>query len=631
VAAGNIDLNVVLRGKSQLDSANRSLGELAKKTQQAQSSSMSLGRAAKFAATALAAVGAAQIIRGTLNAIRTFEDLKATLVTIQGDANRAAQAFDMIAKFTATTTFQLDEVSNGFITLRNAGLNPTVLMMEELGNIAAGMGKRFDDVARAVFNATTGEFEMLKQLGIKVKTEGENITATFRGTSVTMKKDADSIVNYLRSIGKEDFAGAIEARSKTLTGSLSNMGDALGVLAMKLGEAGLTRALTQATKDLTTFIDRNQELVQTLGKGLGDAVTFTTKNIEGLTFAVTALFAVFGKSPVGRIVSALTAAGILIGKTYDEIVNGIDKLQKTYDKFTGKAPQTIRVFYDFDETAKQVNQTLKDGSVAYDSYNEKQAETNRLAYETKIAKEQEQKAIKDLKKQLEDAYYEAQRLEASFEQNALYAALKQVTDQGTMLEMKTAVLADGFRVFSQTASSEITDVILEAKTLDEALGNIAKATLRALIQGFINLGIVIFILEPLEKWIRRQIDSQKKLNRELKTEIALRTVLAFFGGGGGGIPFFANGGRTPANQPIIVGERGPELFVPGTAGEVIPNNELGVGSGMSGGGGDEINVTFNINTIDATDFDTLLTTRQDLIIGLINRGLAERGRRSLTA
>ena len=269
--------------------------------------------------------------------------------------------------------------------------------------------------------------------------------------------------------------------------------------------------------------------------------------------------------------------------------------------------------------------------MAYDSYNEKQAETNRLAYETKIAKEQEQKAIKDLKKQLEDAYYEAQRLEASFEQNALYAALKQVTDQGTMLEMKTAVLADGFRVFSQTASSEITDVILEAKTLDEALGNIAKATLRALIQGFINLGIVIFILEPLEKWIRRQIDSQKKLNRELKTEIALRTVLAFFGGGGGGIPFFANGGRTPANQPIIVGERGPELFVPGTAGEVIPNNELGVGSGMSGGGGDEINVTFNINTIDATDFDTLLTTRQDLIIGLINRGLAERGRRSLTA
>ena len=47
--------------------------------------------------------------------------------------------------------------------------------------------------------------------------------------------------------------------------------------------------------------------------------------------------------------------------------------------------------------------------------------------------------------------------------------------------------------------------------------------------------------------------------------------------------------------------------------------------------GDNINVTFNIQTIDATDFDTLLTTRQDLIIGLINRGLAERGKRSILA
>jgi hypothetical protein len=112
----------------------------------------------------------------------------------------------------------------------------------------------------------------------------------------------------------------------------------------------------------------------------------------------------------------------------------------------------------------------------------------------------------------------------------------------------------------------------------------------------------------------------------------LRTVLAFFGGGGGfGIPFFANGGRTPANQPIIVGERGPELFIPNTAGEVIPNNEMMVGTPSGGGGGDNITVTFNINTIDATDFNELLTTRQDLIIGLINRGLAERGKRSLTA
>jgi phage-related minor tail protein len=38
---------------------------------------------------------------------------------------------------------------------------------------------------------------------------------------------------------------------------------------------------------------------------------------------------------------------------------------------------------------------------------------------------------------------------------------------------------------------------------------------------------------------------------------------------------FADGGEPPVGQPSIVGERGPELFVPKTAGTIIPNNMLG--------------------------------------------------------
>lgn len=61
------------------------------------------------------------------------------------------------------------------------------------------------------------------------------------------------------------------------------------------------------------------------------------------------------------------------------------------------------------------------------------------------------------------------------------------------------------------------------------------------------------------------------------------------GGGGGGVgsvyvgpvasvgsfPQFADGGYPPINQPSIVGEAGPELFIPRTAGTIIPNNQLG--------------------------------------------------------
>lgn len=68
------------------------------------------------------------------------------------------------------------------------------------------------------------------------------------------------------------------------------------------------------------------------------------------------------------------------------------------------------------------------------------------------------------------------------------------------------------------------------------------------------------------------------------------------GGGGGGIMGaigsigsmfgFADGGTPPTNVPSIVGERGPELFVPKTAGTVIPNNQL---ASALGGGGQTVN------------------------------------------
>jgi hypothetical protein len=40
------------------------------------------------------------------------------------------------------------------------------------------------------------------------------------------------------------------------------------------------------------------------------------------------------------------------------------------------------------------------------------------------------------------------------------------------------------------------------------------------------------------------------------------------------LPFFANGGPITGGQPAIVGERGPELFVPGTSGRIISNSAM---------------------------------------------------------
>ena len=63
-------------------------------------------------------------------------------------------------------------------------------------------------------------------------------------------------------------------------------------------------------------------------------------------------------------------------------------------------------------------------------------------------------------------------------------------------------------------------------------------------------------------------------------------------------PAFADGGMPPVNMPSLVGERGPELFIPRTAGTIIPNNQLGSALGGT------TNVTnYYIDAIDTKSFE----------------------------
>lgn len=54
---------------------------------------------------------------------------------------------------------------------------------------------------------------------------------------------------------------------------------------------------------------------------------------------------------------------------------------------------------------------------------------------------------------------------------------------------------------------------------------------------------------------------------------------------GGGVKVRAAGGPVAAGTPYIVGEVGPELFVPNQSGMIIPNNKLSSSAGSGGGGG----------------------------------------------
>jgi hypothetical protein len=59
----------------------------------------------------------------------------------------------------------------------------------------------------------------------------------------------------------------------------------------------------------------------------------------------------------------------------------------------------------------------------------------------------------------------------------------------------------------------------------------------------------------------------------------------------------------------MVGEQGPELFVPEVPGRVVPNDDITAASSS--------NVTFNITTLDASGVEEILTQQRGNIIGMV--------------
>lgn len=101
-----------------------------------------------------------------------------------------------------------------------------------------------------------------------------------------------------------------------------------------------------------------------------------------------------------------------------------------------------------------------------------------------------------------------------------------------------------------------------------------------------------FLFDPFENGLRGMLAGFLNVIRRMVAEVAASAILnSIFGGyrGKGGVMgAFADaltgkamGGPVSANTPYIVGERGPELFVPGTSGGIVPNNKLGMSGGVT--------------------------------------------------
>jgi phage-related minor tail protein len=113
----------------------------------------------------------------------------------------------------------------------------------------------------------------------------------------------------------------------------------------------------------------------------------------------------------------------------------------------------------------------------------------------------------------------------------------------------------------------------------------------------------------VEELLRSQI-------RQLIANIFGGSTMSGAGGllsGVGKIFGFAQGGVVGGAGPILVGESGPELFIPPTSGSIVPNNSMGnfAGSGS---------VTYNISAVDARSFQQLVASDPQFLYAVTEQG-----------
>ncbi len=516
-----------------------------------------MGRAVKALGGAFVGFGLVSFGREVISVNRSFDVLRATLETVTGSAEAAEVAFSRIKEFAAETPYDVEQATESFIKLKAMGLDPSIKSLQSYGNTASAMGKDLNMMIEAVADAATGEFERLKEFGIKARSQGDQVTFTFRGVSKTIQKEAGAIEDYLRQIGESDFAGAMEKRAKTLDGAISNLGDSWTNLMDAMLDTEGAKTAMMAIRGVSQIIDELTGKLEQTEVPFKDEI----RELEGEL------------SKLESVASRYKGSGLLHRWLYGEEgeVNAkivatkteLEHLRKTQKEFVEFHAEQDKLK---EERAKAREEREKRERVARQRQERDLAKLNKLMEEGK-------KITESVITPQEKYIAQTMRLNVLREKGAITAetygravikygdelvsATDKVKDQeDAFKDLKTAVEGWGQSFADELLSGEMN------------FKNFASSMVKQLARIAITKSVNPFF-EQAGNWLSSSLGD-------------------LFSGLG-----FADGGRPPVGQASIVGERGPELFVPDTTGTIIPNHALG-------GGGVVINQNIQVDAPGAT-------------------------------
>lgn len=293
---------------------------------------------------------------------------------------------------------------------------------------------------------------------------------------------------------------------------------------------GATKQATTLNGKLSTLIDSVQTLARTIGDILGPSIKFV---LDQATKAVQAIDRVFKRfQNIGKI--------------------GFGNVLGAENKARTDAERLTKLKFGDDSLDKNVFGQVKNKE-ALSFLKEQTKELTKQNIETEKLRQKDFEHNEEKTSALVVAAQKGKEIKTVVEGTVI--ASKNLKDE-------TNGIKDAFTQIGDSIATGVSDALVGAIEGTRSLGDAARSILNDISSQLIRLGV--------------------------------NTLLSSFGGPFSSLVGFANGGRPPVGRPSIVGEKGPELFVPSTSGTIVPNDKLG-------GGGLTNNIVVNVSMEGGVD------------------------------
>lgn len=207
-----------------------------------------------------------------------FEQFSVMLTGIEGSADKARKSMAWVQDFAQKTPYELDDVMDAFVKLKAYGIDPMNGSLAALGDGASGMSKPIDQAVEALADAITGEYERLKEFGIRANTVGKQVTFSYMKDGKTIsrqvKANAAEIEKAVTGIFRDRFGGMMDRQSQTFAGLISNLKDTWAKFLLMVANAGIFDKVKAKLGELYDWVNKLAQdgTLQAWAKNISDAL-----------------------------------------------------------------------------------------------------------------------------------------------------------------------------------------------------------------------------------------------------------------------------------------------------------------------------------------------------------------------